>query len=108
MRVDRGGRAGFAGLTITHPIKQQVIELLGHLFDIVSMPVEAALLRAARAAGLWTLDGAAMCVCPAAAAFELLTGRTPDTARMLAASTGCRPRGARIVPRDPPTPWSTT
>lgn len=53
------------------------------VFDIVYMPVETALLRAARAAGLRALGGAAMCAYQAAAAFELLTGRTPDTARML-------------------------
>jgi len=53
------------------------------VFDIVYMPVETALLRAARAAGLRTLGGTAMCAYQAAAAFELLTGRTPDTARML-------------------------
>ena len=55
------------------------------VFDIVYMPVETALLRAARAAGLRTLGGTAMCAYQAAAAFELLTGRTPDTARMLRA-----------------------
>ena len=51
--------------------------------DIVYMPIETRLLRGARAHGLRTLGGAAMCVFQAAAAFELFTGRTPDTARML-------------------------
>ncbi|BEL12108.1 shikimate dehydrogenase [Actinoplanes sichuanensis] len=51
--------------------------------DIVYMPVETELLRAARAAGLRAVGGAAMCAYQAAAAFELFTGRTPDIARML-------------------------
>ena len=52
--------------------------------DIVYMPVETRLLRVARARGLRAIGGAAMCVFQAAAAFELFTGRTPDTGRMLA------------------------
>jgi shikimate dehydrogenase len=52
--------------------------------DIIYLPVETELLRAARAGGLRAIGGAAMCVFQAAAAFELFTGRTPDTARMLA------------------------
>jgi shikimate dehydrogenase len=51
--------------------------------DIVYMPAETELLRAARAAGLRAVGGAAMCAYQAAAAFELFTGRTPDIARML-------------------------
>jgi shikimate dehydrogenase len=50
--------------------------------DIVYMPVETALLRAADRLGLRTLGGTAMCVYQAAAAFELFTGLEPDTARM--------------------------
>src|SRR5690349_16035946 len=52
--------------------------------DIVYMPVETRLLRAARARGLRAIGGAAMGGFQAAAAFELFTGRTPDTGRMLA------------------------
>jgi shikimate dehydrogenase len=51
--------------------------------DIVYMPVETELLRAARSAGLRAIGGTAMCAFQAAAAFELFTGRTPDIARML-------------------------
>ncbi|WP_229076618.1 shikimate dehydrogenase [Actinoplanes sp. DH11] len=51
--------------------------------DIVYMPVETELLRAARAAGLRTLGGTAMCAYQAAAAFQLFTGIAPDIARML-------------------------
>jgi shikimate dehydrogenase len=52
--------------------------------DIIYMPVETDLLRAARSRGLRAVGGAAMCVFQAAAAFRLFTGRTPDTGRMLA------------------------
>ncbi|MGW4948000.1 shikimate dehydrogenase [Actinoplanes sp. NPDC004185] len=52
--------------------------------DIIYLPVETRLLRAARAQGLRAIGGAAMCVFQAAAAFELFTGCTPDTGRMLA------------------------
>jgi shikimate dehydrogenase len=52
--------------------------------DIIYMPVETPLLRAARAGGLRAVGGTAMCVFQAAAAFELFTGRTPDAGRMLA------------------------
>ena len=51
--------------------------------DIVYMPVETELLRAARAAGARAVGGTAMCAYQAAAAFQLFTGRPSDTARML-------------------------
>lgn len=51
--------------------------------DIVYMPPDTPLLRAAHAAGLRTLGGTSMCAYQAAAAFRLFTGRTPDIARML-------------------------
>ncbi|WP_238487100.1 shikimate dehydrogenase [Actinoplanes flavus] len=51
--------------------------------DIVYMPVETELLRAARARGLRTIGGTAMCAYQAAAAFELFTGCAPDISRML-------------------------
>ena len=51
--------------------------------DIVYLPVETEQLRAARAAGARAVGGRAMCAYQAAAAFQLFTGRTPDTARML-------------------------
>ncbi|GAB3454789.1 shikimate dehydrogenase [Kineococcus endophyticus] len=52
--------------------------------DVVYRPLETALLTAARAAGCRTLDGGHMAVHQAVGAFELITGRRPDTARMLA------------------------
>jgi shikimate dehydrogenase len=70
----------------THPGLPLPAELLHRglwVADIVYMPVETALLRAARSAGLRAVGGTAMCAFQAAAAFHLFTGRTPDTARML-------------------------
>ncbi|MET0415259.1 MAG: shikimate dehydrogenase, partial [Actinoplanes sp.] len=70
----------------THPGLPLPAELLHRglwVADIVYMPVETALLRAARSAGLRALGGTAMCAFQAAAAVHLFPGRTPDTARML-------------------------
>ncbi len=50
--------------------------------DIVYRPLDTALLQAARAAGCRTLDGGHMAVHQATGAFQLITGITPDTARM--------------------------
>lgn len=52
--------------------------------DIVYRPLNTALLTAARAAGCRTLDGGYMAVHQATEAFELITGITPDAARMSA------------------------
>ena len=52
--------------------------------DVVYMPVETELLRAARHRGLRTLSGVHMCVHQAAGAFEIFTGLTPDVDRMSA------------------------
>jgi quinate/shikimate dehydrogenase (NAD+) len=68
----------------TMPLDTELLRPGLWVVDIVYMPVETPLLRAARARGLRAIGGAAMCVFQAAAAFELLTGRTPDTGRMLA------------------------
>jgi shikimate dehydrogenase len=51
--------------------------------DIVYVPIETALLRAARARGCRTLDGGGMAVFQAAGAFRLFTGIEPDAERML-------------------------
>jgi len=51
--------------------------------DIVYFPLETALLWAARALGCRTLDGGSMAVFQAVEAFRLITGVTPDPARML-------------------------
>lgn len=52
--------------------------------DIVYFPLETELLRVARAKGCRTLDGAGMAVFQAVRAFNLFTGRKPDSARMRA------------------------
>lgn len=52
--------------------------------DIVYRPLDTALLKAARAAGCRTLDGGHMAVYQAVEAFALITGITPDAARMSA------------------------
>jgi shikimate dehydrogenase len=52
--------------------------------DIVYVPIETALLRAARARGCRTMGGGGMAVFQAAGAFRLFTGLEPDAERMLA------------------------
>lgn len=68
--------------------------------DIVYIPRDTELLRAARARGCRTLDGAGMAVFQAVRAFECFTGRRPDPDRMRATfeafappATDPRPRG---------------
>jgi shikimate dehydrogenase len=51
--------------------------------DIVYVPLETELLRAARKIGCRTLDGGKMVVFQAARAFEIFTGHVVDTERML-------------------------
>ncbi|AVT30652.1 shikimate dehydrogenase [Plantactinospora sp. BC1] len=70
----------------THPGVPLPVELLHPglwVLDVIYMPVQTELLAAARAAGLRAVGGTGMCVFQAAAAFQLFTGRTPDTGRML-------------------------
>jgi shikimate dehydrogenase len=50
--------------------------------EIVYVPLETSLLRAARAAGCRTLDGSGMVVYQAAKAFEIFTSRAADAERM--------------------------
>jgi shikimate dehydrogenase len=52
--------------------------------DVVYFPRDTELIKAARAAGCATIDGAGMAVFQAAAAFELFTSLTADRERMLA------------------------
>ena len=52
--------------------------------DVVYFPLDTELLRAARANGCRTLDGAGMVVFQAAKGFELFSGVKPDAERMLA------------------------
>lgn len=69
-----------------HPGVPLPVELLRPglwVMDVIYMPIETQLLRTARAKGLRAIGGTGMCVFQAAGAFELITGQTPDTGRML-------------------------
>jgi len=60
--------------------------------EIVYLPLDTALLQAARDLGCRTLDGSGLAVFQATEAFRLFTGAAPDTQRMLdhlAAMSGC-------------------
>ncbi|MEW2357126.1 shikimate dehydrogenase [Spirillospora sp. NPDC029432] len=65
------------------PLPPELLRPGQWLVDIVYMPLETPLLAAARARGLRAIGGAGMCVFQAAESFALITGRTPDTGRML-------------------------
>ena len=66
------------------PLPPELIEPRHWVADIVYFPLETQLLREAAAKGCRVLDGSAMAVGQAAAAFELFTGRAADRERMLA------------------------
>jgi shikimate dehydrogenase len=51
--------------------------------DVVYLPIDTELVRAARALGCRTLDGGGMAVFQAVEAFRLFTGRSADAERML-------------------------
>ncbi|NLB46158.1 MAG: shikimate dehydrogenase, partial [Microbacteriaceae bacterium] len=51
--------------------------------DIVYLPLETELIRAAKAAGCTTLHGGNMAVGQAVDTFRLITGTEPDVARMM-------------------------
>jgi shikimate dehydrogenase len=73
------GMAGRPGL----PLPAQLLHRSLWVADIVYVPLETELLRAARAAGCRTLDGGGMAVFQAVDAFRLFTGHTADAGRML-------------------------
>jgi len=66
------------------PVRSELIEPRHWVADIVYFPLETQLLHDAAAKGCRTLDGSAMAVGQAAAAFEIFTGRAADRDRMLA------------------------
>jgi shikimate dehydrogenase len=66
------------------PIPPALIASRHWVADIVYFPLETELLRVAEARGCRVLNGAAMAVGQAAAAFEIFTGRPADLERMLA------------------------
>ena len=63
-------------------LEAALVEKRHWVADIVYVPLETELLRAARAKGCRTLDGGGMAVFQAAGAFRLFTGRDADAARM--------------------------
>lgn len=64
------------------PLEAKLLEKRHWVAEIVYVPLETGLLRAARAKGCRTLDGGGMAVFQAAGAFRLFTGRSADAARM--------------------------
>ena len=68
-----------------HPGTSVPLELLDRrlwVSDVVYFPLETEFVRQARARGCRVMTGGAMAVHQHSAAFELLTGRPADTARM--------------------------
>jgi shikimate dehydrogenase len=73
------GMAKYPGV----PLPPQLLKPAHWVADIVYVPLETGLLRAARAKGCRTLDGGGMAVFQAAGALRLFTGIEPDAERML-------------------------
>ncbi len=73
------GMAKYPGM----PLPPELLEERHWVAEIVYFPLETELLQQARKRGCRTLDGGGMAVFQAVGAFRLLTGRTPDAARML-------------------------
>jgi shikimate dehydrogenase len=65
------------------PVPIELLRASMWVADIVYFPLETQFLAAARARGCAVLDGGAMAVFQAAAAFRLFSGREPDQDRML-------------------------
>jgi shikimate dehydrogenase len=66
------------------PLPPQLLRPDLWVADIVYVPLETPLLRAARAIGCKTVDGGTMAVGQAIGAFELFTGLAADAGRMSA------------------------
>ncbi|MBX4916960.1 shikimate dehydrogenase [Rhizobium bangladeshense] len=66
------------------PLPPEFLERRHWVAEIVYFPLETELLRQARQRGCRTLDGGGMAVFQAVGAFRLITGREPDSGRMLA------------------------
>ncbi len=87
----------------SHPGMPLATELLRPemwVAEVVYMPLETQLLRAARELGCRTLDGGAMAVFQAADSFELFTGLVPDRERMLRHFSRLVDRDGRVRPAD--------
>ncbi|SCK08875.1 shikimate dehydrogenase [Vogesella sp. LIG4] len=72
------GMDGHPGL----PLPAELIHGGLWVAEVVYFPLETALLKLARERGCRVLDGGGMAVWQAVGAFELFTGRAPDSARM--------------------------
>ncbi|HWJ70754.1 MAG TPA: shikimate dehydrogenase [Sphingobium sp.] len=72
------GMAAHPGL----PLASELILPTHWVADIVYFPIETAFLKAARTKGCQTLDGSGMVIAQAARAFEIITNRKADQARM--------------------------
>jgi shikimate dehydrogenase len=72
------GMAGHPG----SPIDESRLDSSMWVVDVVYFPLETQLLRQARLLGCRVLDGSGMVIRQAAQAFQILTGREPDTMRM--------------------------
>jgi shikimate dehydrogenase len=66
------------------PLEPRLLRADLWVSEVVYVPLETELLKAARAAGCATVDGGGMAAGQAAGAFELFTGRVPDVPRMQA------------------------
>jgi shikimate dehydrogenase len=64
------------------PISERLLRPELWVSEIIYVPLETQLLKAARRAGCPTMDGGHMNVGQACLNFELFTGRKPDVARM--------------------------
>ena len=72
------GMANTPGL----PLPAELLRRTMWVSDVVHVPLETPLLKAARRIGCETVDGGHMNVGQALRAFKLFTGREPDAARM--------------------------
>lgn len=84
------GMAQYPGL----PLSKGLLRPEMWVSEVVYVPLETELLKAARAIGCRTCDGGGMVVFQAAEAFRLFTGVTPDAERMLASFARARPLSA--------------
>ena len=88
------GMTGFPG----NPIPVAALKPTHWAADVIYTPVETEFLKAAAGKGARVLDGSGMCVHQAVEAFRLLTGVSPDVARMHRAfANGLAARDAATV-----------
>ena len=84
------GMTGFPG----NPVPMSAVKPTHWAADVIYTPVETEFLKAAAGKGARVLNGCGMCVHQAAEAFRLLTGVTPDLARL------CRAFAKGLAARD--------